>query len=144
MKKALLISCFEEWYKDRLEPICDILINHGFSIKCLISDYNHIGKRYSQKKEACDYIHVPGYRNNISLQRIRSHLVFGKKVGAVINEYEPDLLYLVLPPNFTARYCLKYKKRNPDIKLIIDIIDLWPESMPMGGLKKIPLAKICN
>lgn len=143
MKKALLISCFEEWYKDRLEPICDILANSGYSIKCVLSDYNHIGKRYSEKKEEkCDYIHVPKYKSNISLHRIWSHLVFGRKVNTVIQEYKPDLLYLVLPPNNTARYCIKYKKENPKARLIIDIIDLWPESMPLGKLKNTSPAKM--
>lgn len=143
MKKALLISCFEEWYKDRLKPIWGILDSRGYSVKCLLSDYNHIGKRYSEKKEeACNYIHVPSYKSNISIQRIISHLVFGKKVAELINEYNPDLLYLILPPNNTARYCLKYKKKNPDVRLIIDIIDLWPESMPLGKLKNTPPAKM--
>ena len=137
MKKALLISCFEEWYRDRLEPICGILKEHGYEIRCVHADYNHIGKKYSKRNEdICDYIHVPAYRSNISLQRIRSHLVFGKKVNELINGYKPDLIYLILPPNNTARYCVKYKSSNPNTKLIIDIIDLWPESMPLGIIKK--------
>ena len=143
MKRALLISCFEEWYKNRLEPISEILSYQGYSVKCVLSDYNHIGKRYSAKKEdACDYIHVPSYKSNISIWRIRSHLAFGKKVGVVIEEYKPVFIYILLPPNITARYCIKYKKRNPNIKLVVDIIDLWPESMPLGELKNTLPARI--
>lgn len=143
MKKALLISCFEEWYKERLEPICGLLNNKGYDIKCLLSDYNHISKKYSKKNsDICEYIHVPKYKSNISLQRIRSHFVFGKRVNAVINEYQPDLVYLILPPNNTAKYCTRYKNNHSNTMLIIDIIDLWPESMPIGWAKNTIPAKI--
>lgn len=143
MKKALLISCFEEWYKDRLEPIIVLLNNRRYDTRCLLSDYNHISKKYSKRdNDICVYIHVPGYKRNISLQRIRSHIIFGKRVNEVINEYKPDLVYLVLPPNNIAKYCKKYKKSHPNTRLIIDIIDLWPESMPLGKLKNTLPAKI--
>lgn len=143
MKKALLISCFEEWYKNRLKPICGLLNNCGYEIKCLLSDYNHISKKYTDKKtKECEYIHVPEYKNNISLQRISSHLFFGKKVNEVIDEYKPDIVYLVLPPNNTAKYCAKYKKSHPNAIFIVDIIDLWPESMPLGTIKNTPPAKM--
>lgn len=135
MKKAILISCFEEWYRDRLKPIEDYLINSGYEVKCILSDFNHIGKKYSRKENSCDYIHVPKYESNISIQRIRSHLFFGRSISQVLKDNHPDLIYLIVPPNNSAIRCSKYKKAYPKTTFILDIIDLWPESIPLGRLK---------
>lgn len=142
MKKAFLISCFN-WYKARLEPVRDLLIRQGYEVSVLTSDFSHIKKKaIDERYSECTYIHVPSYKTNLSLARIKSHLCFGKQVAKFIENEKPDLIYLLLPPNNTAKYCTQYKRKNPNIKLIIDIIDLWPESMPIGVLKKSPLAWI--
>lgn len=136
MKTVLFVSCFEEWYKNRLEPIVNCFSAADNNVLCVVSDYNHIKKTYSHKmNKKCTYIHVPQYGSNISVRRIVSHLIFGQKIKKLIREMHPDLLYLVVPPNNAAKYCMKYKKNQPGTKLILDIIDLWPESMPLGRLK---------
>jgi hypothetical protein len=135
LKNALLISCFD-WYAARLEPIRELLTGEGYEVTVLTSDFDHIKKKELETRhEACTYLHVPQYKKNISLRRVFSHLVFGRKVGGMLNRLRPDLIYLLLPPNNTARYCLRYKKRHPDTRYIVDIIDMWPESMPLGKIK---------
>ena len=142
VKKAVLISCFD-WYKKRLEPIRELLLNQGYEVTILTSDFNHIKKtEITERYLECTYIHVPSYKKNISLKRIKSHLFFGKCVKNKLNQINPDFIYLLLPPNNTAKYCTQYKKERPNTKLIVDIIDLWPESMPIGFAKKTPLAWI--
>ena len=142
MKKALLISCFD-WYKARLEPIRAFLIMQGYDVSVLLSDYDHIHKAsIPQKYEECTYIHVPAYQSNLSFKRIRSHLSFGKQARQYISETKPDLLWMQLPPNNTAKYCTEYKKVHPDIKYFVDIVDLWPESMPLGKVNETPLVGI--
>lgn len=134
MKKAILISCFD-WYEARLKPIKEILENE-YNVSILTSDFEHISKnRIKNRIDACEYIHVPSYKKNVSIKRIFSHIVFGKKVGKRINKICPDLIYLLLPPNNIARYCLDYKKKHPEVKYIVDIIDMWPESMPIHRLE---------
>lgn len=142
MKKALLVSCFN-WYKARLELVRDLLNSKGYEVTVLTSDFSHIKKKAIEERYSeCTYIHVPPYKKNLSLDRIKSHLYFGKQVAKFIENEKPDLIYLLLPPNNTAKYCARYKRKNPETKLIIDIIDLWPESMPLGALKRTPLAWI--
>jgi hypothetical protein len=142
VKKALLISCFD-WYEKRLKPIKELLEADEYQVTILTSDFDHIKKIYIDKQSGdCTYIHVPSYKKNISPQRIMSHFVFGKKVSRYLEKLKPDLIYLLLPPNNTADYCLNYKLKNPDCRYILDIIDLWPESMPLGKLKNIFLCKI--
>ena len=141
MKKALLISCFN-WYKARLEPVREILIEKGFDVTVLIADFDHIQKKPIEKKyEECTYVQVPPYSSNLSLQRIQSHLAFGKEVKKTLERLNPELVYVQIPPNNAAKHCAEYKKKNQDTRLILDIIDLWPESMPLGRLKDTLPAK---
>ena len=136
MKKALIVSCFD-WYKARLEPIRQVLLDKGYDVTVIESDFDHIKKTLISKRyPECTYISVPQYKKNLSFQRINSHLTFGKKIGKLVYETKPDIIYLQMPPNNIARYCKKYKVTNPDTRLILDIVDLWPESMPLGKVKK--------
>ncbi len=140
MKKAVLISCFD-WYETRLKPVKEVL-ESTYNVSVLTSDFEHISKcRIKKCLTECEYIHVPSYKKNVSIKRIVSHIVFGKKVGWKINKIRPDLIYLLMPPNNTANYCFNYKKRHPEVKYIVDIIDMWPESMPIHQLKKTILCK---
>lgn len=134
-KKALIISCFN-WYQPRLAPVRQLLLNE-YDVTVLIADFDHIRKQEIDKKyPECIYLKVPEYKKNLSLSRIRSHLVFGKKVAYYLKKLCPELIFLQIPPNNVARYCLRYKRENPGIKYYIDLIDLWPESMPLRGMEK--------
>lgn len=131
MKKAMIISCFS-WYENRLKPIKEHL-QEWYEVHCFTSDFIHTTKEYvGQKNPDLEYVHVPAYRKNISIKRFISYICFGKEIERKLRELNPDLVYLVLPPNNTAYWCLKYKKKHPDCKYYIDIIDLWPESMPLN------------
>ncbi len=135
MNKAVLISCFN-WYETRLKPIRELLIEQGFEVSVLLSDFDHIKKKVVDPRfDECTYIHVPEYKTNISFARIISHLSFGLNCRKIIDEEKPGFIYCLIPPNKIADYCASYKKKNPDVKFIIDIIDLWPESMPLGKLR---------
>ncbi len=138
MKKAILISCFD-WYTTRLQPIREYLIEKGYQVIVLTSDFEHISKKPVQKRfKECTYISVPRYKKNLSVQRMYSHLKFGKEIDKFIYKDQPDLIYALLPPNNIGKYILSYKKKYPKTKVVIDIIDLWPESMPLNKLRNIP------
>ena len=141
MKKAIIISCFD-WYEKRIEPLVQILSSE-YQVRVLLSDFDHIKKETMQKKyKSCTYIHVLPYKRNISVTRILSHIQFGQRVKGYLKEYRPDVIYVLLPPNNVAARCLKYKQRNEKSKLVVDIIDLWPESMPLGSFNRTFLANI--
>ena len=142
MKKALIISCFN-WYKARLEPIREVLLENGYEVAILIADFEHISKTpVREKYDECTYVHVPPYQSNLSVQRIRSHLVFGKSVREYIDNSQPDFIWLQMPPNNPGRCCIRYKKRHSASRLVMDLIDLWPESMPLGRAANTLPAKI--
>jgi hypothetical protein len=137
MKTAVLVSCFD-WYDMRLKPIRDFLVSKGYKVTVFLSDYDHISKqRINKKNNECCYIRTPEYKKNISVSRILSHLTFAKRIKERINTIKPDLLYVLTPPNSLANVASQYKKKHPGTRFIIDIIDLWPESMPFGKIKKL-------
>lgn len=141
MKKKALIISYSEWYTGRHKEIKDILCEK-YNTMILVSDFDHINKMYIKNKHSeCTYIHVPAYTKNISFRRIFSYLYFSLQVKKCIKQVLPDLIYLQVPPNYTEKYCLRYRKSHPQSKYIIDLIDLWPESLPLKKLRKIPLLK---
>ena len=102
------------------------------------SDFMHIKKeRIQDKKQNYQYIHVKKYSKNLSFSRLYSHWKFSKDSLKVIKDYKPDLLYVLIPPNSLAKQMSTYKMKNRKIKLIFDVIDLWPETMPISKFKDI-------
>ena len=100
----------------------------------LTTDFNHGKKGYYESGEADDksqiLLHVPPYKKNLSIQRIWSHLVFAWKVREYLNALseEPDAVYCSMPTSSSAYVCAKYCKRH-GVKYVIDVIDLWPDSL---------------
>lgn len=129
MKKAAIISCFN-YYSDRLEKIEDFFTNNNFSVTYITSDYEHYLKnKYNIDRPNVVQVKVPEYKKNISLKRIFSHIVFSWRVYSYLKKNEQDLIYLVIPPNFLLQLIVKLKGNKPDIKIICDIYDLWPEAL---------------
>ena len=42
-----------------------------------------------------------------------------------------------MPPNTLARELATYKKSTPNVKLIFDVCDMWPEAFPVASLKPV-------
>ena len=139
---AVLISCFD-WYRERLAPVRERLMSMGYTVTVLTADFDHVHSAPVEERiPECTYIHVPPYRRNLSVQRIASHLAFGKAVGKWLKSRHPNLVYCLVPPNSTADACRRYKQANPDSRLVLDLIDLWPESLPLRGAKDLPPARL--
>lgn len=137
MKKAVIISCFG-WYETRLRPICELL-QEDYETVVLLSDFDHIAKEnIINRYPECEYISVLPYKKNLSIQRLRSHIGFARSSYYRLEMLNPDLIYALIPPNSVAKFCAKYKIKHENVKLIFDIIDMWPESMPIKGLNKTP------
>lgn len=76
-------------------------------------------------------INEPGYRRNITPRRILSHDIFAKNVLEYLSKSEnPELIYLFVPPLTLGDRISEYAKKN-NIKLVIDVLDLWPEAFQM-------------
>lgn len=140
MKKIVIISCFG-WEK-RVETVVEEL-ERNFEIIILTADFSHSKKIYlSEKKTNHNYIHVYRYKKNISIMRMISHYDFARKTYYELNKIQPDIIYALIPPNSVAKYCMKYKFKHKEVKLIFDVIDMWPESMPIDKFRISFLYKI--
>ncbi|MCR5478294.1 MAG: hypothetical protein K6F27_00355 [Ruminococcus sp.] len=133
-KKALFVSYSHGWNK-RYQPFINALKdNYGFKTLNIVSDFNHATKkRVKNRLPGISYIHVPKYKKNLSIMRIMSLIIFAIKSMTVIKHFRPDLIYVVLPPNILGRVCTKYIRKHSNTIFIVDIIDLWPESLPIKG-----------
>ena len=138
-KKAYLISCSDH-YGHRLHVADSCLRSRGYDTTYITSNFDHTGKVvFTCKVDGCVQLPARPYQKNLSVARILNHREFARDVFRYIESQpqQPDVLVALLPPNFLAHYAAKYKKRHPNVKLIFEIFDLWPETFPGGLVKKI-------
>jgi glycosyltransferase involved in cell wall biosynthesis len=137
--KCVFVCCFD-LYNLRIKPIEEFLISKGYDCYYITSDFDHIKKKkYEVERESSIQIKVPKYNKNISINRIISHFVFAREAYKEAKRLNPDLIYIILPPNSLVYYFSRFKRKNKlsEVKLIFDIYDLWPESFPSKGAKTI-------
>lgn len=139
MKKALIISCNDSYdYDTRTKYVCDFLKINGYQVKFLVADFDHRKKTayWATREDDITYIPVRPYMRNLSLDRILSHIQFAKGVRKYIECNEADLVYHCAPPNATIKVLADVKKKKA-FKLITEIGDVWPETMPVGNSLKM-------
>lgn len=143
MKKAVCISCTHH-YNERLLFIEKTLRTAGYDCTYITSDFHHISKKpHRVELPHCIQLPTLPYTKNISIRRLRSHMLFAKDVMKTVRQLKPDLLYVEIPPNSLSREAARYKKEFPETKLIFDIFDMWPESFPDNRAKlllKLPFS----
>ena len=131
--RCICISCFD-FYETRMEDVISFFQNKGYEVRYVISDYQHYKKAYFKAEyKNCIQVHVPSYKNNLSLSRLTSHFIFSKKVYNILCKEKPDLVYSQFPPNYLTKVLYKYKSKY-DAKIVLDCYDMWPESFPKKKL----------
>jgi hypothetical protein len=78
------------------------------------------------------------YSRNISISRFFSHFIFSLNVIKLIIKFKPKVLVINFPPNILILPSL-ISKIFYKSKIVIDIIDFWPESFPIKNalIKKV-------
>ena len=136
-RRACIVSCFDT-YSSRIELLTDSLKGLGLSVDVISSDYMHIKKAY---RDECSndeiLIHVPPYKHNISFSRVLSHRQFAKLTAKSLYQSDYDLIWCLLPPNQLASQVSSWKKSHNNTKLVFDVIDMWPETMPYELVRQI-------
>lgn len=115
----------------------------GHKVKLVISDFYHGTKslrpepRYEKYNFEIIKCHEPGYKGNVSLQRLWSHYVWGKNVAKYLNSTDkPDVIYCAVPSLTVAVEAAKFCSQNA-VKFVLDVQDLWPEAFKMVIKQKI-------
>lgn len=134
-----IVNCFDT-YEHRVDLLRDAFKSQGHKVVVLTSDYKHIEKkRRTEKKIGYKFFHVEEYNKNFSIQRIKSHCHFSRDVSDYIelNIDNIDLIWALIPPNSLVKDLSGIKVKYPKVKMIYDIIDLWPETMPVMNVKEL-------
>jgi hypothetical protein len=107
-------------------------------VQALVADYDHVTKNYvKSEKPGVRYFHVPPYSHNISYARIASYRRFARQVIDSGMLEGVDLVYVNVPDYFSACSILRHQARF-GYRTIIDIVDLWPEALPLPTLIDTP------
>lgn len=139
-----VISCFVS-NEMRINSVKNFFLNRGDIVTVIESDFVHLNKTYrSNPPKGHIYLHAQSYKKNLSVSRLLSHAKFSKQVIQELKKYTFDLLYVLVPPNSLIKEISKYKQMH-EVKVIFDVIDLWPESLPINITSEFyPLAKWRN
>lgn len=125
-------------YEPRMDLTAAFFRNKGHKVTRIESNFIHREKVKTDKKvEDTIYIDTIPYKRNLSVRRLFSHYNFAKKVYKLLNTQKYDLIYVFIPANALLKFSAIYKISNPGVKLITDVIDLWPESLPFRHFKKV-------
>lgn len=135
--KVIIATCFES-NEERARYVYEACKSRGYDIKAYTSDFSHIRKeKRASVPEPFIAIKTAPYSKNLSLQRMISHHHFARDLFKEIETDVPDLIWLLAPANTLIKEAKNFKRKHPDTKLIIDIIDMWPESLPVSISKDL-------
>ena len=134
--KVAIVSCFDT-YGRRIEMLRRWFASKGCSVTVYESDFRHFEKvKRTDSGDGRVLVKTIPYYKNISIKRAMSHHFMAKEAFRLIEKDQPELLYVLVPSNSLAKCACRYKKKYPQTKLCIDIVDLWPETLPSCGEKK--------
>lgn len=138
ISSVCIINCFDT-YEHRVDLLHDYFKSIGAKVRVITSDYRHFEKcRRTDRKEDFEFVKAIPYTKNLSVARLKSHSVLSRTIFKKIEDETFDILWVLVPPNSFVKDAAKYKNTHKETKLIFDLIDLWPETMPISKFKSLP------
>ena len=135
------------------------MLSKKYDVTLVTSRFCHILKSHRSERKSLDNIKVilldePGYRVNVGFGRLKSHHEFCDNFQKfmLINQCKYDLVYSAYPL-IKTNFILGKLKEKLNFKLIMDIQDVWPESIfgpipllsnTFGKLILSPIKKYAN
>jgi glycosyltransferase involved in cell wall biosynthesis len=148
----------ESWRTYRSTMIANALQNKGHRVVQFISNFEHRSKSYrtdgySLRKYGGLYdIHIipsKSYSSHISLDRVRYERSFGRNlIKYAVSLEKPDVVILAEPAICYYDTLLSWLKNELKTKIVIDLIDIWPELFhllvpkPVDFLARIALSPL--
>jgi glycosyltransferase involved in cell wall biosynthesis len=138
VKKIIIIAHFTtlpgEAGFDRFQYLAE-KVAESYDVKLLTSRFHHKQKSFREQKFGSEkyeiiLIEEKGYKNNVGIDRIVSHFYFEKNIKLYLGSLQEkvDLVYCAYPTMKTAYIAGNYCKER-GIPFIMDIVDVWPESI---------------
>lgn len=138
MKNVVIVNCFDT-YEERVDLLCKYFKSRKLDCKVVQSNFRHSNKQKRYKiKENFIFVDTKPYYRNMSMSRMISHYKFAKDVFIEVQKIKPDIIYILFPPNSLVKFAYKYKRKYSSTKVYLDVIDLWPETMPINSFEKLP------
>ena len=138
MKKRAILITSSQAYLPRVKLFSQTLESSGYEAYICITDFNHHSKARSPLSGPnVISVRTLAYRKNLSIARLVSRMDFSFAAYKVILREKPDLIYFAMPANSLGYFVSRYKKKNPETRIIADIVDAWPESFPLTRISKI-------
>lgn len=139
---VVIVNCFDT-YEHRVELLYEYFKKREDNVTVYTSDFRHIEKvKRTDVKEGYIFCTAKPYKKNISVSRMFSHASLAKKIFSILEKREVDLLWVLIPPNSFVKEAIKLKCKKKEMKLIFDVIDMWPETMPVERVKNFfPIQK---
>ena len=134
----IIVNGFDT-YEHRVDLLFKFFTDKGHNVRVLTSNFRHFEKtKRAEEKTGYQFFEAKPYYKNLSYQRLKSHILLSKDIFCYLDTINDkiDILWVLIPPNSFAKDAADYKKRHNTTKLIFDLIDLWPETMPIGSMKK--------
>lgn len=121
----------------RYHSIARLLVESGVSTEVITSQFYHTKKQNrNQNVFEVSYqvtlLEEGIYKKNVSPARLLAHHRFATNVIKYLKtrEKQPDAIYLFVPPAELAKQVVEYTNKN-QIRVVIDVLDLWPEAFHM-------------
>lgn len=134
--KICIVNCFDT-YEHRVDLLVNYFSNKGDDVSVITSNHRHIEKVYrTESKDKYTFVDTISYQKNMSYARLHSHWKLAKNIFNNLPK-DIDLLWVLVPPNSFTKRAAEYKKQNSTTVLVFDIIDMWPETLPVGKMKNI-------
>ncbi len=141
LKKIWIVAPFIEIdtldTRNRFQYLANALLLN-YKVDLFTTDFIHMKEDYYSYELENKYpynvylIHEIGYRKNISIKRVISHITFAFNLKKKIKKMgKPDLIYCAYPMMTSAFFMGKYAEKN-NIPFFLDIQDTWPESISAG------------
>lgn len=159
----IFIVTHSSTYDCRAEAAGEYFIKKGNAVQYIFSDFDHLrrarrgisGTVGNTDSGSAVYLPMRPYQKNLSARRLLSIRRFAGDVEAYLNGKletlqksrgtawvaENVLVWFLIPANSFVRAASVLKKRY-GVRVILDLIDLWPESIPRPELQKLPPMRV--
>ena len=143
MNDLLIIAHFTqvpgEPGNNRFNYIAEKMDKADYKVEIVTSSFSHktksqrnvLDRQLKNISYKLTMLYEPGYQKNVSLKRFYSHYIMGKNLKQYLKmRNKPDVIYCAIPSIDVAYIAAYYAKKN-NIKFVIDVQDLWPESFKL-------------
>ena len=116
--------------------VAHMLDARGHTVTWWMSTFDHANRRSRAQQDttvpfgargAIRMIASPGYRESVSLARVRDHAIWGRAFRrAIESAAHPDIIFCAYPTIEAAAICVRFGQQRA-VPVVVDLRDMWPD-----------------